>query len=58
MMGGGMDRYNGGQCVSCGYRAPVQTRNDGSFTITFASPNSAIVQLPGGRAVTIQPMPW
>lgn len=55
---GTLDRFQGGQCVTCGYRAPMMTGNDGSFTMTFSSPGAAVLQLPGGRSVTIQPMGW
>jgi hypothetical protein len=55
---GTLDRYRGGQCASCTYRPASMIGNDGVFTITFTSPTSAIVQLPGGRMTRIQPQPW
>ena len=44
-----LDKYTGGQCISCGYKAPAQFGNDGNITITFTSPTTADVALPGGR---------
>ena len=32
--------------------------NDGGMTITFTSPASATLQLPGGRVTQIQPQAW
>jgi hypothetical protein len=55
---GTLDKYRGGPCASCGYRPPSVVGNDGVFSITFSSPTSAVVQLPGGRATRIQPQSW
>jgi hypothetical protein len=51
---GTLDKYTGGQCISCAYKAPTQSGNDGVITITFTSPTTAIVDLPGGRHFQIQ----
>lgn len=53
-----LDRYSNGQCASCPYRSPAQIGSDGTFTMTFASPNDATLQLPGGRTTRIRPMAW
>lgn len=55
---GTLDRYRGGQCASCTYMHPTMTGNDGSYTVTFTSPTSATMQLPGGRTTRIQPQAW
>ena len=55
---GTLDRYRGGQCASCAYVKPVAAGSDGTFSITFDTPSSATVQLPGGRTARIQPQPW
>ena len=49
-----LDKYTGGQCISCTYTAPTLTGNDGSITITFTSATTATVDLPGGRHIQIQ----
>jgi len=49
-----LDKYIGGQCISCAYAAPTLAGNDGTVTITFTSPTSAIADLPGGRHIPIQ----
>jgi len=53
-----LDRYRGGQCASGSCLRPSAAGSDGAFSITFSSPSSAVVQLPGGRATRIQPMGW
>jgi hypothetical protein len=53
-----LDKYRGGQCASCTYQMPSMTGNDGSITVTFASPTAATVQLPGGRVTQIEPYRW
>lgn len=55
---GTLDKYYGGQCASCAYRPPSAVGNDGGFTMTFTSPDSCVLQLPGGRKVPIVPMSW
>ena len=52
-----LDRYTGGQCISCPFtRSPgPPTGNDGTITLTFTSSTSATVNLPGGRVTTIAP---
>ena len=55
---GTLDKYFGGQCAACNYRPPSAAGNDGAFAMTFSSPDSGVLQLPGGRTVPIVPMPW
>jgi hypothetical protein len=49
-----LDKYTGGQCISCAYVAPALVGNDGTITITFTSPTTATADLPGGRHIQIQ----
>ncbi|MEO8305144.1 MAG: hypothetical protein ABI724_13580 [Betaproteobacteria bacterium] len=49
-----LDKYTGGQCISCAYRGPSIVGNDGQTTITFTSPTTANVDLPGGRHIQIE----
>ncbi|MEO8305726.1 MAG: hypothetical protein ABI724_16575 [Betaproteobacteria bacterium] len=49
-----LDKYTGGQCISCAYKGPAIAGNDGSTTFTFTSPTTANVTLPGGRQIQIQ----
>ena len=51
---GTLDKYTGGQCISCAYAAPTRVGDDGTITITFTSPTTATVDLPGGRHFQIQ----
>jgi len=46
---GTLDKYTGGQCISCAFVAPTLVGNDGTITITFTSPTTASVVLPGGQ---------
>jgi len=46
---GTLDKYTGGQCISCAFVAPTLVGNDGTITITFTSPTTATVDLPGGQ---------
>ena len=55
---GTLDRYRGGQCVTCAWRAPAAAGDDGAFTITFTSASAAEVRLPGGRTTRIVPQGW
>jgi len=53
-----LDKYRNGQCigVGCAFRAPgPPAGNDGTMSITFTSPTSAKMTLPG-RVTSIQPM--
>jgi hypothetical protein len=51
-----LGKYTGGQCISCPYTgSPSLLGNDGTITISFSSPTSAIVLLPGGRITSIVP---
>jgi hypothetical protein len=49
-----LDKYTGGQCISCAHKAPALSGNDGQMTITFTSPTTATADLPGGRHLQIQ----
>ena len=50
-----LDRYSGGQCISCDYRAPPTLEgNDGTIEIGFVSPTVATLYLPGGRETLIE----
>jgi hypothetical protein len=49
-----LDKYTGGQCISCAYVAPGLVGNDGTITITFTSQTTATADLPGGRHIQIQ----
>jgi len=51
---GTLDKYTGGQCISCAFVAPTLVGNDGTITVTFTSPTTATVDLPGGRHFQIQ----
>jgi hypothetical protein len=55
---GTLDKYRSGQCASCMYQRPSLVGNDGGMTITFTSPTTATVQLPGGRVTQIEPEAW
>ena len=51
-----LDKYRNGQCVSCAFTGrPTLAGSDGNITITFTSPTSATVNLPGNRVSHIQP---
>jgi len=51
-----LDKYSGGQCIACTFSGPpTLSGNDGIITISFASPTSATVLLPGGRITRIEP---
>jgi len=50
-----LDKFNGGQCVTCDYTQPDLNGNDGVIAIQFISDTSGIVTLPGGRQTRIQP---
>jgi hypothetical protein len=51
-----LDKYRNGQCVSCPFTGrPTLAGSDGSITITFTSPTSATVNLPGNRVSHIEP---
>ena len=49
-----LDKYTGGQCISCAYKGTTIAGNDGQTTFTFTSPTTANVTLPGGRQIQIQ----
>ena len=51
---GTLDKYRGGQCVSCAHTTPAVVGNDGTISFNFTSETSAIVTL-GGRSTTITP---
>lgn len=50
-----LDKYVGGQCISCAYRAASTAGNDGTIAISFQSETLATLSLPGGRTTVIQP---
>jgi hypothetical protein len=51
-----LDKYRNGQCVSCAFTGrPTLAGSDGNITITFTSPTSATVNLPGNRVSHIEP---
>jgi hypothetical protein len=53
---GTLDKYGGGQCISCAYTGrPALVGNDGTISIFFSSETSATLTLPGGRTTQIQP---
>jgi hypothetical protein len=53
---GTLDKYQGGQCISCGYAGrPTLVGNDGTISISFTSETAATLTLPGGRTTNIQP---
>ena len=53
---GTLDKYRGGQCLTCPYTGrPTLVGNDGTVTIRFTSPTSAVVNLPNNRVSPIQP---
>jgi hypothetical protein len=49
-----LDKYQGGQCLSCTYRAPTLQGNDGTITITFVTETMATISFPGGMTTVIQ----
>lgn len=49
-----LDKYSGGQCISCSYTPSTLVGADGNISITFTSPTMANVALPGGRQIQIQ----
>jgi hypothetical protein len=49
-----LDKYTGGQCISCAYTPATHVGNDGTISIKFTSPTTADVALPGGRQIQIQ----
>ena len=50
-----LDKYFGGQCISCPYRHNQLVGDDGFVTITITSPTTATLSLPGGRNIAIIP---
>jgi hypothetical protein len=51
-----IDKYGGGPCISCTFKANAIRGNDGTISITFTSPITATVTLPGGRTIAIVPL--
>ena len=52
---GTLDKYVGGQCISCPYSGgPTLVGNDGTVFIFFSSETTATLTLPGGRTTEIQ----
>ena len=52
---GTLDKFRNGQCISCAYKAPTASGNDGAIRIAFSSETAATLTLPGGRTTTITP---
>jgi hypothetical protein len=50
-----LSKYADGQCISCSYSAPSANGNDGTISIQFTSPASAVVTLPGRAPFMIYP---
>lgn len=50
-----LEKYRGGQCITCAYQPPAPSGTDGIVSIRFDSPTSAVMTLPGGRVTQIQP---
>lgn len=50
-----LEKYVSGQCVSCAYKRPAYNGNDGTISIRFHSPTSAMMTLPGGRTIAVVP---
>jgi len=52
-----LDNYRNGQCLSCAFtgKPTANVGAGGNISITFTSPTSAVVTLPGGRVSPIQP---
>jgi hypothetical protein len=48
-------KFANGQCISCDYRLPMAVGDDGMATVTFTSPSTATLLLPGGRMTQIVP---
>jgi hypothetical protein len=48
-------KFAGGQCIECEYRLPVVAGDDGMATVTFTSPTTGTMLLPGGRITQIVP---
>lgn len=56
---GVLGKAYGGQCIACPYNGPpVSAGDDGAVSISFSSPTSATMSLPGGRVINIQPQPF
>jgi hypothetical protein len=50
-----LNKFQNGQCISCAYSLPTINGNDGTISITFTSPTTATMTLPGGRNFQIVP---
>jgi len=50
-----LDKYSGGQCISCGYHTASLGGNDGLVSIAFSTPAMATMTLPGGRVFPVVP---
>jgi hypothetical protein len=49
-------KFVGGQCISCpAWQIPTNIGDDGMATVTFTSPTTATILLPGGRTTQIVP---
>lgn len=52
---GSLDKFVGGQCISCSFSNPVSAGSAGTVTIVFSSATLATMYLPGGRVTQISP---
>jgi hypothetical protein len=50
-----MDKYAGGPCIACSFKANTFRGNDGTIVINFTSSTSANAILPDGRTIAIVP---
>ena len=51
-----MDKYGGGPCISCSFKANAFRGYDGTIGINFTSSTTATLTLPSGRTVAIVPL--
>lgn len=50
---GPLTKFDGGQCITCAYKAPTANGNDGTMSILFTSAKTAMVIFEGGRSINI-----
>jgi hypothetical protein len=51
---GVLQKFSGGQCMSCAYSAPSVFGDDGTFSIHFSTETTGEMTLPDGRQIQIQ----
>jgi hypothetical protein len=49
-----LDKTQNGQCLSCGYKAPISMGNDGTVSIIFSSDTKGVMTLPNGSKINIE----